>query len=172
MKKTKAHAPSKSPQNLLYNVYALPLVILQRFQKYCQNNGSFNPIWKLMFIAHSLSNKNNGESENRYRSNSRDQCAFEQNATSTQYTRSRYYNYNRDSRSYHSASRYLCRTPYRRDSLPRKKSCSALELFLSKNKLLLSYLLLDQANLELLDQILITHETNSILFKQKHPLFL
>ena len=60
----------------------------------------------------------------RHRSTSRDRFSNDKHTTPPQYTRSRYDNYKRDSRSYRSPYRSSYRSPYRRDSRPRYRSRS------------------------------------------------
>ena len=55
-------------------------------------------------------NKNNN-TQNRYRSTSRDRFSYDKSTTPPQYTRSRYDNYKRDSRSYRSPCRSSYRSP-------------------------------------------------------------
>ena len=63
-------------------------------------------------------------SKNRYRPTSSDRFSYDENTTSPQYSRSRYENYKRDSRSYHSPYRSSYRSPYRHNSRPRYRSRS------------------------------------------------
>ena len=66
----------------------------------------------------------NTNSQNRYRSTSRDRFSYDKNTTPPQYTRSRYDNYKKDSRSYSSPYRFSYRYPYRHDSRHRYRSRS------------------------------------------------
>ena len=63
-------------------------------------------------------------SQNRYRSTSRDRFSYDKSTTPPQYSRSRYDNYKRDSRSYRSPYRSSYRSPYRHSSRPRYRSSS------------------------------------------------
>ena len=66
----------------------------------------------------------NTNSQNRYRSTSRDRLSYDKNTTPPQYTRSRYDNYKGDSRLYRSSYRSSYRSPYRHDSCHRYRSRS------------------------------------------------
>ena len=65
-------------------------------------------------------------SQIRYRSTSRDRYSYDKNTTPPQYSRSRYDNYKRDSRSYGSPYRSSYRSPYRHNSRSRYRSRSYL----------------------------------------------
>ena len=66
--------------------------------------------------------KNN--SQNRYRSTSKDRFSYNKNTTPPKYTRSRYDNYDRDSPSYRSPYRFSYKSSYRRDYRHRHRSRS------------------------------------------------
>ena len=72
--------------------------------------------------------RNNYQKKNNYqyrqRSTSRTRYNYDRSTTPTHYTRSRYDNYRRDSRSHRSPYRSSYKSPYRRDSRPRYKSRS------------------------------------------------
>ena len=69
---------------------------------------------------------NQQNSQNRYRSTSRDRDRFryDKSTTPPHYSRSRYDTYKRDSRSYRSPYRSSYRSPYRQNSRPRYRSRS------------------------------------------------
>ena len=66
----------------------------------------------------------NNNSQYRQTSTSRTRYNYDRNTTPPHYTRSRYDNYQRDSRSHRSPCRSSYRSPYTRDSGPRYKSRS------------------------------------------------
>ena len=75
-------------------------------------------------VRHNLNYNKNRNSQNRYRSTSRDRFCYDKHTTPSQYTRSRYDNYKKDSRSYRSPYRSSYRSPYRHDSCHRYRSRS------------------------------------------------
>ena len=95
-------------QNQLYSIFVLPLTTEQNDMIHA----------KEAEVLHELIIRTkNTNSQNRYRSTSRDRFSYDKNATPPQYTRSRYDNYKRDSRSYRSRYRSSYRSPYRHDCL-------------------------------------------------------
>ena len=100
------------PKNHLYSTF----VLLQMTEQ----NDMIHDIE--VEVVHDSYNKNH--SQNRYRSTSRDRFSYDKNTTPPQYTRSRYYNYKRDSRSYRSPYRSSFRSPYRHNSCPKYRSRS------------------------------------------------
>ena len=91
--------------NHLYSNFVLPLTIEQKDMTHAIGAE----------VRHELINKITN-SQNRYRSTSRDRFSFDENTTPPQNTRSRYDNYKRDSRSHRSPNRPSYRSPNRHDS--------------------------------------------------------
>ena len=67
---------------------------------------------------------NNTYLQNRYRSTSRDRFSYDRSTTPSQYSRSRYDTYKRNSRSHRSPYRSSYRSPYRHNYRPRYRSRS------------------------------------------------
>ena len=113
--KRKACARSKSPQKSFVQYFRSPSNDrTKRYDtRYRSRSNSRNKHY----------NKNTN-SQNRYRSASRDRFSYDKNTTPPQYTQSRYDNYKRDSRSYRSPYRSSSRSPYRHGSRHRYRSRS------------------------------------------------
>ena len=112
--KRDAYARSKSPQKSFVQYFRSPSN--DRTKRY-------DARYRSRSTSQNNYNKNN-TSQNRYRSTSRDRFKYDKSTTPPQYTRSRYDNYKRDSRSYRSPYRTSYRSPYRHDSRHRYRSRS------------------------------------------------
>ena len=111
--KRDAYARSKSPQKSFVQYFCSPSN--DRTKRYDTRYGC---------RSNSPNNYYKTNSQNRYRSTARDRFSYDKSTTPQQYTRSRYDNYKRDSRSYRSPYRSSYRSPYRHDSCHRYRSRS------------------------------------------------
>ena len=116
-----AYARSKSPQNSLVQYFRSSSN--DKTSRYDTRSNEYPNRYR----SRSTSRKNYQRDDNhhyRQRSTSRTRYNYDRNTTPPHYARSRYDNYQRDSRSHRSPYRSSYRSPYTRDSRPRYKSRS------------------------------------------------
>ena len=115
-----AYSRSKSPQKSFVQYFRSPSNDKPRYSTQSKDYSHRNH-------SRSTSRNNyykNNNSQYRQRSTSRTRYDYDKSTTPSQYTRSRYDNYRKDSRSHRSPYRSSYRSPYRRDSRSRYKSRS------------------------------------------------
>ena len=114
-----AYAKSKSPQKSFVQYFRSSSNDKPRYDT--QSN-EYPQRYRSRSTSRNTYQKN--DSQNRQRSTSRTRYNYDRSTTPSHYSRSRYDNYKRDSRSYRSPYRSSYRSPYRRDSRPRYRSRS------------------------------------------------
>ena len=114
-----AFSRSKSPQKSFVQYFRSSSNDKPRYDTQSNDNS-----YSYRSRSTSRNNYQKNNSQYRQRSTSRTRYNYDRSTTPTHYTRSRYDNYRRDSRSHRSPYRSSYRSPYRRDSRPRYKSRS------------------------------------------------
>ena len=141
--KRDAYARSKSPQKSFVQYFRSPSNDRTKHydKRYKSQSTSRNNSYNKTY------------SQNRYHSTSRDRFNYDKSTTPTQYSRSRYDTYKRDSRSYRSPYRSSYRSPYRHNSRHRYRSRSYSGDNNLENTQIHTDHLLDRETLDFLDPV-------------------
>ena len=121
--KRDAQARSKSPQLSFVQYFRFPSREKNSYRTNKPSDSSDRYRSKST-SRHSNTTNRNIQSQNKYRSHSRDRYRYDRTTTPPNLNKSKYDNYQRDSRSYRSPYRSSYISPYRRDSRSRYRSRS------------------------------------------------